>query len=152
MSRIASGRRHGHGHHGFVRNLATSMSIVLGGVVFQNAMEAQSKQLSAALGATNAAKLTGGEAAANIMLLRQLRGNELVAARQAFAKALKDMWIMYAGVAAFGFISSLFVGKQVLSREHDETRTGLQEKRYVSNAISMSALQQNLVDGQSRHA
>ena len=117
---------------GFIRNLATSISIVLGGVVFQNGMQGQSQQLEAALGRATADKLTGGEAAANVFVLKELHGEGLRVAKMAFAKSLRDMWIMYACMSALGLIASAFIGKRVRSREHIETKTGLQAMKKES--------------------
>lgn len=115
---------------GFIRNLATSLSVVIGGVVFQNGMSmCASSLLAAGIPANIAEQLSGQAAAANVMLIQRL-GDEGMqrAAKEAFAWSLRNMWILYCGVAFFGFLAGWCVEVRVLGREHVETRTGLREK------------------------
>jgi len=44
------------------------------------------------------------------------------------------MWILYACVAAIGLIATPFVKQTLLSKEHTETRTGIEQmtKREIS--------------------
>lgn len=112
---------------GFVRGLALAISIVLGGVVFQNGMESQAGELRAQLGDSVAALLSGSKAGANIIVIDSLGPVQQKVARLAFAWALKRMWILYTCTAAAGLVASFFVGRQELSRVHEEVRTGLQE-------------------------
>ncbi|KAI9701675.1 MAG: hypothetical protein M1820_006446 [Bogoriella megaspora] len=114
---------------GFIRQLATSISVVIGGVVFQNEMVKRGPQLAAALGPQTAQQLGGGNAGANVMVVNALPPNERAVARSAFADSLQPMWIMYAVFAGVGLIISLLIGKQSLSREHAENKTGLEAQR-----------------------
>ncbi|KAJ9272122.1 hypothetical protein DTO212C5_1885 [Paecilomyces variotii] len=115
---------------GFIRNLATSSSIVIGGVVFQNCMKMQAPGLRAAgLSAILTAELTGGDAAANVMTVRKIKDPaQKLAVKEAFASSLRNMWILYTCVAAVGVVASAFVMKIKLSKEHKETKTGLRKK------------------------
>jgi hypothetical protein len=54
---------------GFVRNLSMSISIVIGGVMFQNQVAKKYPALAADLGSQIAASLSGGSAGANVGLL-----------------------------------------------------------------------------------
>jgi hypothetical protein len=109
----------------FIRNFASALSVVLGGVIFQNCMESQFVQLRAELGSTTAAQLSGGSASSNAVVLETLRSVQREVARTAFVYSLKMMWILYASVAAIGAVASAFIGKQTLSQQYEETKTGL---------------------------
>lgn len=112
---------------GFVRNLATSMSIVIGGVVFQNSMKLREPELHAAqLPVDLVTELAGPSAAANVMSIQGIKDPlQQLAVKEAFAWSLRNMWILYTCVAACGLIASIFITKQVLSKEHTETETGI---------------------------
>ncbi|KAA6415833.1 MAG: major facilitator superfamily transporter [Lasallia pustulata] len=76
---------------GFTRNLASSISVVLGGVIFQNGMRKRRGALEAGLPATVAAQLSGGEAGANTGVVKTLPAAEKAVAAEAFADALRVM-------------------------------------------------------------
>lgn len=115
---------------GFVRNIAMALSVVLGGVVFQNSMLVKRPLLrDAGLSSTLQEDFTGAEAAANALAVKDVvdplqRG----AVKQAFAWSIRNIWILYTALAAVGLVASAFIRKQELSKEHVETKTGLREK------------------------
>ena len=115
---------------GFIRTLATSLSIVIGGVLFQNGMHLQQSNLRAAgLPDDLVEQLSGTAAAANVMVIRTLTNiaqKEVV--KEAFAWSLRNMWIMYTSIAAVGVVAGGFVGKAILGKEHTETKTGLRKE------------------------
>jgi MFS family permease len=113
------------GTFGFARQLATSMSVVFGGVVFQNSMQKQYPALLAELGQDTASLLTGASAGANVAEVAALQGSAGDIARAAYWNSMKDMFIMYAAFSATGLVVSLFVRARHLSREHQEHKTGL---------------------------
>ena len=114
---------------GFTRQLATSISVVIGQVVFQNQMVKKGPQLAAILGPEIAQQLGGGNAGANVGVVNSLPPAQRDAAQAAFADSLQPMWIMYTVFAALGLLISLLIGKQNLSREHAENKTGLEAQR-----------------------
>ncbi|KAH8433698.1 MDR family MFS transporter [Aspergillus melleus] len=116
---------------GFIRNMAMAMSVVIGGVVFQNSMDQRkSALLASGLSPTMMEELTGSEAAANVMLIRSLDDpQQRRAVKDAYAWSMRNIWILYACLAAVGFLASAFITKQHLSQEHVETKTGLREKQ-----------------------
>jgi predicted MFS family arabinose efflux permease len=71
---------------GFIRQLSTAISVVLGEVVFQNDMESHSKSLQVEVGSVVASLFTGKEAAANVLLIYSLGEAEKITVRKAFAK------------------------------------------------------------------
>lgn len=111
---------------GFVRQLSTSISIVVGGVVFQNVMEQQYPSLVQSLGSELANQLSGSSAGGSVEVVASLQGEQGDIARNAYWQALKSMFILYTVVAGIGLLISPFVGQNTLSKEHKEHKTGLQ--------------------------
>ena len=112
-----------------MRQLATSVSVVIGGVVFQNQMQKQYPRLLAELGPDTANLLTGGNAGASVGLVAKIPGHAGEVARAAYWTSLRTMYIMYAAFAGFGLCISLFITSRKLSKQHEETRTGLEAMR-----------------------
>ena len=114
---------------GFVRNLATSFSIIVGGVVFQNGMDLQAASLRhSGLSSDQVQAFSGRDAAANVMLVSTISNPaQQMVVKAAFAWSLRNMWIMYTCLSALGIIASVFITKDILSREHTETVTGLKK-------------------------
>ncbi|KAL1649426.1 hypothetical protein SLS58_001481 [Diplodia intermedia] len=110
-----------------LRNLANALSIVVGGVVFQNGVaKGKGGLLRAGVEPALAELLAGPEAAAHVEMVRGIVDEEARwVVRRLFADALRDMWVLYACVAAVGVLASLGVKRRVLSEEHVETKTGL---------------------------
>ena len=114
---------------GFIRQLATSTSVVIGEVVFQNEMARKSGTLVRALGPQLAQRLGGGNAGANTDVIMELPDGQQTVVRRAFANSLQPMWLMYTVFAAAGLIAAFFIGRKTLSKEHQETKTGLDAEK-----------------------
>ncbi|KAJ4324686.1 hypothetical protein N0V84_003811 [Fusarium piperis] len=112
--------------YAFIRQLASAISIVIGGVVFNNRMQAQQDKLRKALGSKLAKMLSGSSASSNVLTVAELQGEEGRVARGAFLAALKTMYIMFAVFAGLGLLASLFIKQRKMSRDHQEHKTGLQ--------------------------
>ena len=114
---------------GFLRNVATSLSIVLGGVVFQNGMAARQSSLAAAgLSKSVLEALSGDQAAANVEIVKSIQdASQRQAAQAAFAWSLRNMFIMYTCVAAVAMVASAFIEQRHIRTEHTETKTGIQQ-------------------------
>jgi len=114
---------------GFIRNLATSLSIVLGGVVFQNSMAARQSSLAAAgLSESVLEALSGDQAAANVEIIQTIQdAAQRQVVQDAFAWSLRNMFIMYTCVAGVAMVASAFIKQRHLSTEHTETKTGIQQ-------------------------
>ncbi|KAJ5129717.1 uncharacterized protein N7515_005756 [Penicillium bovifimosum] len=112
---------------GFIRNMATASSIVIGGVVFQNSMnQRQSDLLASGMSAAMAAQMSGDSAAASIESIKEITDPaQLRAVREAFAWSLRNMWILYTCMSGVGVFFSVFIFGAKLNKEHVETRTGL---------------------------
>jgi hypothetical protein len=107
------------------RNVATGMSVVIGAVVFQNALAKRLPQL-AAIDPAAAAKLGGFNAVASAGLVKELPANVREVARTIFALSLRDMWIMYTAFAFLGLCLSFLITRQKLDHKHQVTKTGLE--------------------------
>jgi len=114
---------------GFIRNLATAISVVIGNVVFQNEMTKKSSTLQAALGPSLANALSGGSAGASVGVVDALPPAQKAVARKAFADSLRTMWILYVVFSGVGLLVGFLIGKNVLSRQHQETKTGLEGEK-----------------------
>lgn len=79
---------------GFIRSIATAITVVLGGVIFQNRMNAANHGLSDRIGPQLAGNFTGGHATANIEFITFLPHDEQVIVRETYFGALRSLWIM----------------------------------------------------------
>ncbi|KAH6853972.1 major facilitator superfamily domain-containing protein [Chaetomium sp. MPI-CAGE-AT-0009] len=113
------------GTFAFVRQLFASISIVIGGVVFQNGMEKQYPRLREQLGPEAANLFSGSNAASSVGLVKDLPENQQHIAREAYFESLRTMYIMYVAFAGLGLLISFLVGSRQLSKDHTETKTGL---------------------------
>jgi MFS family permease len=113
---------------GFMSGLATSLSVVLGGVVFQNSMSVQHPSLAAAgLSETYLAAFSGYDAAANVNLIVTVEDPaQHRAVQNAYAWSIRNMFIMYTAFAAIGLVVSPFIKQRHMSKEHTETKTGIE--------------------------
>ncbi|KAF2134004.1 MFS transporter-like protein [Dothidotthia symphoricarpi CBS 119687] len=113
----------------FTRNIALSISTIIGGTIFQNTMQNQASSLRAAgLPEDLLNQLDGDSAMANVMIPGTLQNPTWeLAAKQAFAAATRNMWITYTVFAFLAVVASLFVDDAHLGTEHTETVTGLKK-------------------------
>ena len=116
---------------GFVRSIGVSVSIVVGGVVFQNGMHLQKSSLAShGLPKDLISKLAGPDAAININLIPAITNQtQKFAVKQAFALSLRNLWILCTCVAVSGLVAGAFIPKKELHRTHTETKTGLGQKK-----------------------
>jgi len=109
----------------FLRQMATAISIVVGGAVFNNEMQRQSQAIAAAFGPDLGDMISGHHAASNAARVAQLTGEQGDAAREAYSTGLQRMRIVYAACAGAGLLLSLLIRHRRLSKEHEKHRTGL---------------------------
>ncbi|KAH7007718.1 MFS multidrug transporter-like protein [Ilyonectria destructans] len=114
---------------GFIRSVAMSLSVVVGGVVFQNSMDAwQSSFAAARLGESVREALSGNQAAANVGITASIQdASQRQVVLEAFAWSMRNMFIMYTCLAAVAMIASAFIKHRDLNTEHTETTTGIQQ-------------------------
>lgn len=82
---------------GFGRSIATAVSVVIGGVIFQNEMNKANPNLVDRLGRNLASQFNGDQASANVELIGTLPADQQVLVRQAYFEALRTVWIMVRG-------------------------------------------------------
>jgi hypothetical protein len=78
----------------FIRSIATAVAIVLGGVIFQNRMNANNGSLVQAVGPQLGANFTGGQALVNVGLIESLPADQQTEVRLAYFYSLQAVWIM----------------------------------------------------------
>lgn len=115
----------------FIRDLATALSVVIGGVVFQNGMQLRAPQMRASgLPINVMEEFSGSAAAANVMVISTLKNPaQKRVVKEAFAWSLRNIWILFTSVGVCGIVATAFIGKQILGKEHTETRTGLKKDK-----------------------
>lgn len=101
------------------------MSIVFGGVIFQNRMASYSVELNSILPPDIAAALTKGDATASTKLIQSLPDAQKQVVYSAYNNSLQAEWIFYTALSGVGLLLSLLISKQVLSRQHKVYKTGL---------------------------
>lgn len=116
------------GTFGFIRQLSTSLSVVLGGVVFTNVLARQAPQLASVLPANVVARLAASSSGSNAAYLQTLPADQKAIVNRAYTHSLRQMWIFYTVVSALAILVSLLIGKRVLSKTHEQTVTGLREQ------------------------
>ncbi|GAB7333258.1 hypothetical protein MBLNU13_g04903t1 [Cladosporium sp. NU13] len=111
---------------GFVRSLSTSISVVVGGVVFQNAIRDRSSELSAVLGdAALAENFSAANATSSVLLVQTLPLVQQDAVKGAYVAGLREMWKMYTVIAGCGLMAALLLKRQSLGTpERGEASTG----------------------------
>lgn len=112
----------------FVRQLGSALSIVIGGVIFQNRMSAHAGLLQSVLPDDTAALLSGGSAGASVGVVKGLQQPAKRIVQQVYTASLKDMWIFYTAFAFVGLGCSLLIQKAHLSKNHTVRKQGLEQQ------------------------
>lgn len=114
---------------GFIRNIAMSTSIVVGGVAFQNSMDSRVPALQAAgLDNTLIQAFGYGDAAANVELIRTVKDiGQKQAVQDAYAGSLSIVWTVFTVIAGVGLLGSVFMKHRDLATDHTETVTGIEK-------------------------
>lgn len=81
----------------FLRSLATTIAVVVGGVIFQNRMNAASADLVDKIGRDLANQFNGDEASASVELVKTLPPTEQLLVKDAYFRSLRSVWIMVSG-------------------------------------------------------
>lgn len=111
----------------FIRGIGQALSLVLGGVVFQNGMDSQiPKLVTQGIPSSITDLFTGGQAVANVMVVSTISDPlQQMVVKEAFVWSLRNMWIMYTVLSGLACVAAIFIGKSKLGTEHTETKTGL---------------------------
>ncbi|KAI1113276.1 MFS general substrate transporter [Nemania sp. NC0429] len=129
----------------FARDIATAMSIVFGGVIFQNRIAAHAGTIRAALSSDTAEEIINGATSRALDIIPTLPGDQRQVVISAYNESLRDEWIFYTALAGVAIILSVFISKQVLSREHKIHKTGL-ETQEVSRLEELEKKRQKEAD------
>ncbi|KAH8660890.1 putative MFS transporter [Tricladium varicosporioides] len=117
---------------GFIRSLATSLTIVIGGVLFQNSMDIRVPTLSApplSLPANITNLLSGGGAAANVMIVDTLDDPMVrLAIREVYSWSMRNVWILCTALSGLAMLAGAFIKGHHLNTEHVETKTGIKKE------------------------
>lgn len=112
--------------YSFARQVGTSVSVTIGGVVFDNVMKSQRGHLASILGPQVADEFSGQQASASIQKISSLPADQIQTVRSAYWNALQKMFILYACATFAGLAISFWVKQTTLAQEHTEHKTGLQ--------------------------
>ncbi|KAK4987402.1 hypothetical protein LTR66_002452 [Elasticomyces elasticus] len=135
----------------FVRNIGSSISVIIGQVVFQNQMAKKQPQLIAALGPATAARLNGANAGANTQVIDALPPAQKTVARAAFADSLRPMWIMYTCFAVVALLSVLLIQRTQLTSKHQELEVGLEAEKKNEAARKAEKEAKDIEKGRESH-
>ncbi|KAI1347581.1 major facilitator superfamily domain-containing protein [Xylaria sp. FL0043] len=120
---------------GFIRQVAQAVSVVIGQVVYQNALAKKYPTLVASGIPDSLAKVISSDGTgANIKLIGTLPANQRAAVHVALAESLQPMWLVYTAFAAAGLLGSFFIRRKVLTTDHVEPKTGLETERENAEA------------------
>lgn len=124
----------------FLRSIAMSLSVVIGGVVFQNSMDARKPSLVAAgLSESVLEALSGSQAAANVGITQSIQHpSQRQVVLEAFAWSMRNMFILYMCVAATTVVAGMFIKHKKLNVDHTETKTGIQHLTRRENEKGVS--------------
>lgn len=119
----------------FVRSMALSLGVIIGGIVFQQSMDLRQPFLrNAGLSDTVLEELSGKNAGANVMVARSLPAAQELAVKLAFSWSIRNMFIMFTAFSFLGIVASIFVRTHKLSTTHTETVTGIRKEEISPNA------------------
>ncbi|KAM4058536.1 major facilitator superfamily protein [Hirsutella rhossiliensis] len=115
---------------GFLRQLGTSISVAVGGVIFNNEMQKQHDALARSIGPELADKFGSSDAAASVQAVGTLPAAERAVVQGAYWNALQKMYIVYTCFIFAGFLVSFFIKQKKLSKTHTEHKTGLKTLKH----------------------
>ncbi|KAG8354592.1 hypothetical protein FVEN_g7386 [Fusarium venenatum] len=131
---------------GFTRTIATAISVVIGGVLFQNEMKGENKVLMSALGLELAEIFDGASASANIDLIKTLPTEAQLLVRAAFFHSLDKMWILYTVFSSGGLLLSFFMKAQYLSKDHNDAHLGIVNNCEVGDSAGDTTITHEMDD------
>ncbi|KAJ5909269.1 major facilitator superfamily-domain-containing protein [Penicillium taxi] len=101
------------------------MSIVFGGVIFQNRIRDYKSDIESFVLHALAELITNGGATTASDQIRYLPDTARNVVRDRYNTALRSEWIFYTALGGAALLMSLGISKQLLSREHNINKTGL---------------------------
>ncbi|TDZ35616.1 Efflux pump dotC [Colletotrichum spinosum] len=110
---------------GFLRSIATAISVVVGGVVFQTQMKLENPALIDQIGIEMARQFDGDNASAHVEDIGLLPADQQSSVRHAYFKSLRTVWIMYVAFAGLTLLLNLLVSEHTLSDERKAVVLGV---------------------------
>lgn len=114
----------------FLRQLSAGIGVVIGQVLLSSEIRQHTHLFTAAgIPGPLVSQLESGSLVTTINVLPDLHSaGQVQAVKMAYTESLSSMWIFFTCAAAAGLVASLFIGQNVLSKVHDEFKTGLQSQ------------------------
>ncbi|UNI23424.1 hypothetical protein JDV02_009242 [Purpureocillium takamizusanense] len=109
----------------FIRQIGTSISVVVGGAIFNNRMKQQHDSLVPLVGQRLADLFGSQSAAGSVDIVRDLPAALMAPVEDAYWNALKYMYVLYCCTGFIGFLISFGIKQKALSQTHTEHKTGL---------------------------
>lgn len=109
----------------FARNIGTAISVVVGGSIFSNQISTRRSELSAVLPPALVDELSGGGVGGARDIVNALPDAQKAVVRVVYTESLKTLWIFYTCIAVLGLATCFLLKKEVLSKTHNEHKTGL---------------------------
>lgn len=131
---------------GFLRQLGTSISVAVGGVIFNNQMQAQAGTLQRELGPKMASLFSGSQAAASVHFVGDLKGHEADVVKGAYWNALQKMYILFTCTAFVGLLLGFGIKQKKLSKDHTEHKTGLQSLKQRKEAGAPEPMEKKVLE------
>jgi hypothetical protein len=109
----------------FARNIGAAISVVIGGSIFSNQISTRRDELSAVLPLALVDQLSGGGVGGARDIVNALPDAQKSVVRVVYTESLKTLWIFYVCIAFLGLATCFLLKKKVLSKTHNEHKTGL---------------------------
>jgi hypothetical protein len=109
----------------FARNIGSAVSVVVAGSIFSNQISARRSELSAVLPPSLVDELSGGAVGGARGIVNALPDAQKSVVRIVYTESLKTLWIFYVCIAFLGLATCFLLKKKVLSKTHNERKTGL---------------------------
>ena len=129
----------------FFKNLATALSVAIGGILVQNGLISNEGTLQQTLGdelGTRVAHTTFASLSEVMKLLPDQAAVDVV--KETLTLALRNTWIFYTAIAGLGLALSFFITEKELSATHEEVKTGLAEEERVRLEDKQERLQRRM--------
>ena len=126
--------------YGFVRNVSTTTSVIVGSAVIQNSIQNQVHKLSKSIGPSVANMFSGKHFASNVVSIPDFSAADAAAIEDSFAYAMRRLWILLFAFSVCGLIVASAVKRAVLK---DSRESGAERPQSYSGAkLQLSASEQ----------
>ncbi|PQE27754.1 Major facilitator superfamily domain general substrate transporter protein [Rutstroemia sp. NJR-2017a BVV2] len=133
---------------GFTRNLSSSMSVVIGGVIIQNRVQSHTAKFEAAGISQSIINQVISGSSGSASAIHSLTASQREVVRVALADSLSKMWIFYTCMLFLGLLFSFGIGRTTLSKKHEDYKTGLETEE--ANRLANAGKGKNGEDAEKR--